>query len=47
MDAGSENGTAGGEKCEEFTFMENKVVGDIRKRKNWTAPALDGIKCCW
>ena len=27
----------------EFTLMENKVVGEIRKRKNWTAPGIDGI----
>ena len=28
----------------EFTVTENKVVAEIRKRKNWTAPGIDGIQ---
>ena len=28
----------------EFTITENKVVAEIRKRKNWTAPGIDGIQ---
>ena len=31
----------------EFTIMENKVVAKIRKRKNWTAPGIDGIQNYW
>ena len=31
----------------EFTFTENKIVGEIRKRKNWTAPGIDGTQNYW
>ena len=31
----------------EFTITENKVVAEIRKRKNWTAPGIDGIQNYW
>ena len=31
----------------EFTLTEKRVVGEIRKRKNWTAPGKDGIQNYW
>ena len=31
----------------EFTITENKVVVEIRKRKNLTAPSIDGIQNYW
>ena len=31
----------------EFTITKNKVVAEIRKRKNWTAPGIDGIQNYW
>ena len=31
----------------EFTITENKVVAEIRKRKNWTARSIDGIQNYW
>eukprot|EP00112_Aurelia_sp_Birch-Aquarium-sp1_P001776 Seg1193.5 transcript_id=Seg1193.5/GoldUCD/mRNA.D3Y31 product="LINE-1 retrotransposable element ORF2 protein" protein_id=Seg1193.5/GoldUCD/D3Y31 len=31
----------------EFTITENKLVAEIRKRKNWTAPGIDGIQNYW
>ena len=31
----------------EFTLTEKRVVGEIRKRKNWTAPGIDGIQNYW
>ena len=31
----------------EFTITENKIVAEIRKRKNWTAPSIDGIQNYW
>ena len=48
MDAESENGAAGeGENVKEFTLTEKRVAGEIRKRKNWTAPGIDGIQNYW
>ena len=34
-------------KVNGFTITENKVVAEIRKRKNWTAPGIDGIQSYW
>ena len=31
----------------EFTITENKAVAEIRKRKNWAAPGIDGIQNYW
>ena len=31
----------------EFTITGNKVVAEIRKRKNWAAPGIDGIQNYW
>ena len=31
----------------ELTITENKVVAEIRKRKNWTARSIDGIQNYW
>ena len=31
----------------EFTITEDKAVAEIRKRKNWTAPGIDGIQNYW
>ena len=39
-----------GEKVQnvnKFTITEDKVVAEIRKRKNWTAPGIDGIQNYW
>ena len=35
------------QNVDEFTITENKVVEEIRKRKNWTAPGIDGIQNDW
>ena len=31
----------------EFAITENTVIAEIRKRKNWTAPDIDGIQNYW
>ena len=31
----------------EFTITKDNVAIEIKKRKNWTAPGIDGIQNCW
>ena len=31
----------------EFTTTKDNVAIEIRKRKNWTAPGIDGIQNYW
>ena len=31
----------------EFDISENGLISEIKKRKNWTAPGVDGIQNFW